>query len=106
MASEKVCDFKNYSTFTVATLLDNTRETHELFRRAAKDCKREFPKPAEDGCWSEANIALADIIKDWVERNTPKITEPIKDLGLYAQLLDGALDQVDWREVAEDFLED
>jgi len=87
----------NYETWAVALWIDNDegsyRERQELARQYERD---------EDDPDSEADVAgYADAIKEWVERDM------VPDLGasLASDLLGAALSEVNWREIAESWLE-
>lgn len=92
----------NYETWAVALWIDNEPCSYAV----RQDLAREAWDEAEDsrtGCRStNARIALVDSLKAWVD------DEMIPDLGatLAADLLSGAVSEVDWREIADNFLDE
>lgn len=104
--SEKVCDYRNYETFTVAVILENDPDLYRRWRRRGEELTQAFPATQVEGGYSDACIRLGDEIKEWLTGNCPETIKracpAINDI--YSQLLQGALSAVDWREVAEQFL--
>jgi len=92
----------NYETWLVALWIDNDQGTHEEARamalRAARDPEPESMIPGH----SMRAYYFGVQIKEWVEETM------IGDHGatLVADLLNGALSEVDWRSIAEHFLDD
>jgi hypothetical protein len=83
--------WKNYETWAVKLWLDNDEPTYRYIRRLIREIRVSRP----------AVYWLADHLFEVVACNAP-------DLGasMYTYLLHAALDDVDWREIAESFLED
>ena len=114
MERETVEGYVNYSTFTVAVLLQNNDcDTFESWRARAKELQEEFPTeahPEHEGQYSGVCIRLSDEIKEWIENSVPETLTVTADERLMNDILSGllnaAMGQVDWREVAEDFLTD
>lgn len=101
----------NYETWAVALWLDNEEGSYNLCREWAEECydeaKSHYPPVIDvtgedDDKWLERTAAglLADRLKDLHEENAPTVT------GIYADLLNAALSEVDWYEIAEHYLED
>ena len=98
--------YANYETWAVALWLGNDEGTYRYWRKAAGDEKRQAPV-----CWRvredvwpaqrAATFRLADRIRDEVTEGAPDLPT-----SLYSDLLQAALSEVDWHEVAETFLED
>jgi len=87
----------NYETWAVALWIDNDEDSY----RERQELARQFERD-EDDPDSEADVAgYADAIKEWVERDM------VPDLGasLASDLLGAALSEVNWREIAESWLE-
>jgi hypothetical protein len=80
----------NYETWLVKLWLDNEPSTYEL-QRELTNAHRQPSK-------------IADALKDYIEENSP-----VSEAGLYTDLLNSALSEVDWYSIAEhcvaDFLE-
>ena len=105
MMSEKVCDYRNYETFTVAATLENDFELHQRWTKRGKELKQAFPAVQVPGGYSDACIRLGDEIKEWMEGYAPSCrVANIILTTIYKTLLVGALSSVDWREVAEQFM--
>lgn len=75
----------NYETWNVKLWLDNDGE-QEYWAREARKAKSPYD--------------LGQAIKASHEENTPTVT------GVYADLLNGALSEVNWLEIAESLIED
>ena len=81
--------WKNYETWVVALWIDNDQSTYNYSRELAQ----EYRMP--DG----AKYPLADALKSWV------VNDLIPDVsGLAGDLLGAALDEVNWFEIAENYL--
>ena len=94
----------NYETWATALCIDNEQATYgERRERAehawtlANDAEHTPFTPSE-----YARIRLAEDLKDWIGE------EMRPDLGasLYSDLLGAALSEVDWMEIADNFLSD
>jgi hypothetical protein len=81
--------WKNYETWAVKLWLDNEEGSYYAMRELAEEYRHE-------DAWK-----LGDAIKDWHEEFMP-------DLGasLWSDLLTSAFEEVDWREIAEAYIED
>jgi len=91
----------NYETWVVKLWMDNEQGSQEFFREMTKEVianPRQGNKVLTDAEY--ALIDLADALKEHFEDNTPET------VGIYADLLNAALSEVDWREIAEALLED
>lgn len=78
--------FKNYESWSIGSWMDNDAETQELFAgmaRRARDVGQ-----------------LSQEIEAYWKDNAPELE------GVYAQLLHGALSDVNWYELAERLMED
>ena len=89
--------WKNYETWNVALWID---------RVTASSLAEETWKDAEATSYSTrlevAKASLADRLKDWIEEQNPLANEA----SMFADLMNAALSEVDWYEIAENFLED
>lgn len=94
----------NYETWNVALWLDNEQSSERYWRCAAQDAWDE--SPADDavvrGTWTREEAAkynLADKLKN-------EITDSVPDLGasMWSDLLGAALSEVNWDEIAENWL--
>ena len=84
--------WKNYETWAVKLWMDNDEGSQRLF----EDLARVHVKESGD----KAGYGLTRAVKDNIVCSAP-------DLGasMYADLLGSALDNVDWREIAESLIE-
>ena len=78
----------NYETWACALWLGNEPGTYELQREWAKQAK--------------GVGQLADMIRDFVEEENPLSDKA----SMYSDLLNGALSEVNWHEIAESIKED
>ena len=99
--------YKNYETLTVAHWLASEEESRRHWREVAREQKREAPHYWEvrEEIWAKADAAkyrLARMLRAEVEKGSPLEGES----SLYSDLLSAALSEVDWYEVAQEFLEE
>jgi len=90
MSDEKYQGFSNYETWAVKMWIDNDPGTTDHINDLIDD--QEIDDPGE----------LADLIKEYIEENNPLID----DANLYADLLNAAIDNADYDEIAEIILND
>jgi hypothetical protein len=105
---QKVCDYRNYETFTVAVILENDRQLYQRWRQRGWQLQQLYSATQVEGGYSDACIMLGDEIKEWLTGLCPETirrADPVIN-SIFAQLLQGALSAVDWREVAESFLKE
>jgi ADP-ribosylglycohydrolase len=94
--------WRNYETWAVALWIDNEQGSQEYFQELATEIYRKAE--AGDYEWntkaSEAEEQLANAIEAYHDENMPVVS------GVYADLLGAALGSVDWREIAEHYIDD
>lgn len=107
MADDKTYNgWTNYETWSVALLINNDEGSQDRWRDEAKGCYRVaqadkfFPEIL--GKRTVAKRDLADQIKADHEENNPLAD----DTSIYAQLLQGAMSDVNWGEIADSILDD
>src|SRR5215471_15834749 len=95
--------WSNYETWAVNLWIDNDEGTQTLWRENANDVMRASRMyPSGGFTVSEtARLNLTAALKDWAEESMP-------DLGasVWADLLNAALSEVDWSEIADNMLGD
>ncbi len=91
--SEKVNGFANYATWAVCLWLDNEQGTQRYWSGLANDAKY---MAATNG--GNARDWLAEHLADELTENAPELN------GMWSDLLNHAIGQVDWNEVADHFL--
>jgi len=106
MKTDKYQGWTNYETWAVNLWLTNDSGIYDMIREMGQEAKAEAPEleAVKDEIWTVENGAkftLADRIKDYIEENNP--LENQNDL--YKDLLQGALSEVNWNEIAASFLE-
>lgn len=94
MNSKKYNGWNNYETWAVALWIDNDYNSY-LYRCELVEQVKEEHEDEE-----ERQDCLASSLKDWIESQNP-ITD---SASLFTDLLNSALSEVDWREIAENFL--
>lgn len=87
----------NYETWNVALWIDNDQGSYSERCEMAQDVY-----DRADGDMDDAKSALASRLKDWVEDMNPLSG----DASMFSDLLSAAISEVDWYEIAENFLED
>lgn len=92
----------NYETWCVALWLDNDEETYEQMREFTKEA---YENPVNnsfiDSVDDRRRIALQDMIKEFVEEQNP-----LPDAGMFTDLLNAAISEVDWRDIAKHYLDE
>lgn len=84
--------WKNYETWNVALWINNDQGTQEMVLDAAREFKDN----------DHANYDLSHWLRDLIEEDNP-----LNDTAtLYTDLLNAALSEVDWYELAESFFND
>lgn len=79
--------WKNYETWIVNLWLNDDRGTYEYCMELAEQAERDV-------------YTLGKLLEEFVDENNPLTT------GMYADLLGGALSEVNYYEIAEHFIED
>jgi len=106
--SKKYNGWKNYETWNVQLWLDNDSMTNEIqseWLNDAKEYVKENPSELMNGIFTVDDVVkriLADRIKEFVEENNP-----LNDTStMFADLLNSALSNVDYYEIAENIMSD
>lgn len=99
--------YSNYETWCVSLWIDNEEPSYRYWRSVAEECKEEAPtcRQVRDGYWEEDRAAvflLEDRLKEEISDSNPLIEQA----NMWADLLNAALSEVDWREIAENMLEE
>jgi hypothetical protein len=100
--------WKNYETWAVSLWIDNEEGSYNHARFMARDAYREAMSESdemkkwahgkgklEEAIRARADRILADQLKEWVEEQAPNLGAT-----MFADLLNAALSEVDWYEIA------
>jgi len=87
--SQEYQGWSNYETWAVALYMDSDRGIYKYVMERANELKSD-----PDG-W----MVLADNLKELYEEQMPELE------GAFGQLLSGAFSQVNWDEIAKNFME-
>lgn len=97
----------NYETWCVHLWLTNEEGTYNHCRELARQATAEAPdcEQVRRRVWTiedAKKFTLADLLKDFIEE-----MNPLADgASMFTDLLNAAISEVDWHEIAEAFLED
>ena len=93
--------WKNYETWNVALWIDNDQSTYYTRQEMAQQAYDDAEQDDEDERMREATRELAQALENWIDEMRPPM-----EASMFADLLGAALSEVDWYEIAENFLED
>ena len=79
--------WKNYETWAVISWLENDHLTYDIYNEWLEYGYKDNQDHAR---------TLADTIKEWIQQNNP-----LNNASLYTDLLNAALSEVDYYEIAE-----
>lgn len=97
--------WKNYETWNVALWIDNDQGSYCMRQEWAQqawddaDGKKAYSSQTRE---DRAKCLLADTIKEFVEENNPLASEA----SMYSDMMSAALEEVDYYEIAENWLEE
>lgn len=94
--------WKNYETWNVALWIDNDQGSYSQRQEMTQDAWKNAEASKTFTKIEQAKIDLADALKEWIEDQNPLAEEA----SMFTDLLNAALSEVDWYEMAENFLED
>jgi hypothetical protein len=106
MTDERYQGWKNYETWAVALHINNDQPTQDYWHEAAREAI-ETAQPTEVWTADEAaRYGLEDLLKDHHETGAADTIEAAgAECGVFADLLNSALENVSWEEVAANLLE-
>ncbi len=103
---QRVNGWKNYETWATALWFSNGQGSVEYWREQAVEVlSRHSARKADHQRYSDATVELADVMKDQTEEGATEEGAPRKVHGLYADLLNAALSEVEWRDIAEHYID-
>ena len=92
--------YTNYETWAVALWIDNDEGSHNYWREQAEECYRDASPTRYSTRRDVAESSLADRLQSDHEDNMPEVS------GIFSDLLNAALSEVDWHDVASHILDD
>lgn len=90
----------NYETWAVALWLDNEEGSQSFWSERAREVFAEYESGDLDNDKHYAALAIADELKDQHDEAMPETA------GVFADLLNAAMSEVDWYEIAMHYLEE
>src|SRR4051812_43850493 len=104
MEAETYNGWSNYETWCVALWLDNDEATHRHMRELAEQAWNEAPhnRRVREWKWTREEAAvfqLADETRESVEQGNP-----VEGATLYTDLMNAALAEVNWQEIAAQYV--
>lgn len=91
--------WKNYETWVTCLWFDNDQGTNELWNTRAEEIYNESSATTYSSRMDVASSTLAKEMQDYVEE-----FNPVPACGLYADLLNSAISEVEWYDIAEHYL--
>ena len=94
MNNKKYNGWNNYETWVTALWIDNDYDSYQYRCELVEQVRKEHSeKDKRENC-------LASTLKDWIESQNPLAD----NADLFTDLLNSALAEIDWQEIAENFL--
>ena len=93
--------YKNYETWHAALMISNDYGLYSYFNEVIEDLKedRDYGSERKDpNAYNQLTLDLADTMESFWEEQMPELDD------FFGPLLSSAWQEIDWREVAEDFL--
>lgn len=90
----------NYETWNLALWIDNEEGSQDYWREQAQECYREAEADSTFTRLQNAALDCGKRLQADIEENTPTVT------GFYADVLNAAICEVNWYEIAEHWIED
>lgn len=105
--TEKYQGWTNYETWVVKLWIDQEEGDNRYWREAAQEI---WEGARADKTFSKKERAVADLSDrlkgQYEEAKDDMLEQTRRSASVWADLLGGALQEVDWREIAESLLED
>lgn len=90
----------NYETWLINLWADNDAGSYEFWREQAQETYNEASADDTFSRDERAALDLAEKLKEWHNEATPEVT------GLWADMINAALSEVNWYEIAEHYISD
>lgn len=102
-SKERYNGFANYETWVVSLWMSNDEQSYEHFRELAwRICSSDEPTPKHLTRTEADTATLAKALQDEFEEYSPVCDHAT----VYADLMNAALSEVDWHELATELLTD
>lgn len=99
--------WQNYETWNVALWLNNDQGLSEMWEARAQEYWDEAEAEGSFTREDNATLLLADMLKNELEDEMATLLESAKaSASMWADLLGAALSEVNWREIAEHYIEE
>ena len=107
MNKQEYNGYTNYETWLVSLWLGNTEYTSEYWNNHAKHVYANEAKEQQHfSRMEDATVILAEHLKDYHEEGGDQIIESAGlENSMWHDLIRGALSEVNWREIAQNLLE-
>lgn len=92
----------NYETWLVALWIGNDQGSQSYWDEVAQEC---YDRAEAGDVFTRDEQAALDL-SDCLKNEISDEGFPLPEGGLYADLLNGALSEVNWHEIAEHYIED
>ena len=92
--------WQNYETWNAKLWIDNDQGSQEYWQERAEACLQDAIDNDESDITASAAQALADELESSHDDNMPEVS------GVYSDLLQAAMQAIDWREIADSMLSD
>jgi hypothetical protein len=99
--TERYNGWRNYETWAVKLWLDNKESSYQHLASLTANVWASATATSWGSRSDTARVELAEAIKEWIEAETPQLGAT-----LWADLLNAALGEVDWFEIADNQLSD
>lgn len=91
--------YKNYATYAVSLWLDNDYGMYSELSEWAQECKDAMDEHDEEN-------TAEDMLAERIEAHITEANPLAEVNGLYSDLLNSMLEDVEWTEIARTYLED
>jgi hypothetical protein len=102
MCNKSYNGYTNYETWNVGLWIDNEQGSYNYVYSLASECFEDAEEDRYNSKEENAIIKLAEQIKNYVEEMNP-LTD---DTSLFSGLLNAALGEVDWYDIAETWIKE
>lgn len=90
--------WSNYETWNLALWLGNDQGSEEMWNERAAECYRDATASQSFSRREQATLDLSKELEADTEENAPRVE------GFYADVLNAAISEVNWYEVAEHYI--